>query len=68
MSTLAVVTRRNHHPRTHAHHMHVFRVTVHCWIWDCPCGGGIHNSNKALPDQHSALVAALVHHNQQAGA
>lgn len=68
MTTQAVATHRTHRPRTRTHHMHVYRLGLHCWSWDCPCGGGIHTPSRALPDQHSALVAALVHLTHQAGA
>ena len=54
-------TRRAQPPRTRTHHMHVFRLRPHCWYWDCPCGGGVHSTKRTLPDQHSALVASLVH-------
>ena len=67
MSTQAAATRRTHHPRTRTHHMHVHRVALSCWSWDCPCGGGIHTPSHGLPDQPSALIAALVHYCSQAG-
>jgi len=68
MSTQAVATHRASRPRSRTHYLHVYRIRPHCWSWDCPCGGGIHDTTHALPDQHSALVAALVHHIHQAGA
>ena len=68
MTVQGAATRRPHHPLSRAHHMHVFQLTQHCWSWDCPCGGGIHDTKKALPDQPSALIAALVHFSHQAGA
>lgn len=48
-------------PRHDRHHTHVYRTARGCWIWDCPCGGGIHDTAHALPSQGAAFVAALVH-------
>ena len=53
-------------PRSHTHHMHVYRSPAKCWVWECPCGGGIH-SVKGLPNQRAAFVAALLHFTGQAG-
>lgn len=41
-----------------AHHMHVYRVAERCWLWDCPCGGGVHGATQSLPTQRAAFVAA----------
>lgn len=43
------------------HHMHVYRVAARCWLWDWPCGGGVHGTTQSLPTQRAALVAALDH-------
>ncbi len=62
MSTQATATRRTHHPVRHLlHHPVVRRVGPHRWAWACPCGAGIHGCSHAVPDQHSAFVAAGVH-------
>lgn len=63
MSVSAPVTHRPppRKPRHAWHHMHVYRLAEHCWLWDCPCGGGVHGSAESLPTQHAAFVAALNH-------
>jgi hypothetical protein len=43
------------------HHMHVYRRAEKCWLWDCPCGGGVHGSAHSLPTQRAAFAAALNH-------
>lgn len=57
---------RHKHSRT-GHHMHVYRAANHCWLWDCPCGGGIHDTTQSLPTQHAAFVAALNHSTRTPG-
>lgn len=69
MSTATPVTHRPstvHRTRTRTHHMHVFRDHPRCWLWDCPCGGGLRGTT-GLPTQHAALVAALYHFIRHAG-
>jgi hypothetical protein len=41
--------------------MHVYRRAEKCWLWDCPCGGGVHGSAHSLPTQRAAFAAALNH-------
>lgn len=65
MKTLRPAARRRR--RAGHHHMHVYQAALRCWVWDCPCGGGIHSSSRGLPTQHAALVAALDHANNSPG-
>ena len=50
-----------------AHHMHVYRIAECCWLWDCPCGGGVHGATQSLPTQRAAFVAALDHSTRNPG-
>lgn len=49
------------------HHMHVYRASLRCWLWDCACGGGIHEANHGLSTQRSAFAAALDHASRSPG-
>lgn len=70
MSTATTATRRSspapgrccrHHPRVH-------QVAPYRWVWACSCGSGVHDPNCALPDQHAAAIASIVHVDAQPGA
>jgi hypothetical protein len=47
--------------------MHVYRIAERCWLWDCPCGGGVHAATQSLPTQRAAFVAALDHSTRNPG-
>lgn len=47
--------------------MHVYRRAEHCWMWDCPCGGGVHGITYGLPTQNAAFAAALDHFTHNPG-
>ena len=69
MSTQTPATHRTEpsHPRSRPHHMHVYRLAARCWVWDCPCGGGIHGPRRSLPNQRAAFAAALDHYARHPG-
>lgn len=50
------------------HHPRVRRAAPHRWVWVCGCGSGVHGPSCALPDQHQAVIASLVHVDAQPGA
>lgn len=49
------------------HHMRVYRQNVACWLWHCPCGGGVHSASQSFPTQHAALVSAMNHWTRAPG-
>ena len=72
MSVQTPATHRTSSPRLPArtrtgHHMHVYRIAARCWLWDCPCGGGVHGATQSLPTQRAAFVAALDHSTRNPG-
>lgn len=72
MSVIQISLTRQHPLRTpqvhhSGHHMHVYRIAEHCWLWDCPCGGGIHGTTQSLPTQFAAFLAALDHSTRNPG-
>ena len=54
--------------RTRSHHAVIHRASPCCWTWTCTCGSGIHSTSVGLSSQREALIAGLVHVNQQAAA
>lgn len=54
--------------RTRAHHAAIHRTAPCCWTWICLCGSGIHSSLVGLSSQREALIAGLVHVDQQPAA
>lgn len=53
--------------RTSVHHATIHRAAPHQWTWQCTCGGGSYRPNAAQT-QRAALIAGLVHVDQQPAA
>ncbi len=49
------------------HHVQVFRQNAACWLWQCPCGGGVRSASNSFPTQHAALVSAMDHWTRAPG-
>ena len=60
-------SRPHRHARPGYHHLRVYRTAAWCWLWACPCGGGIHDAHHGLPTQHAAFIAALEHTSRNPG-
>lgn len=54
--------------RTRTHHAVIHRTGPACWTWVCLCGGGVHSTFTGLPTHREALIAGLVHVDQQPAA